>query len=181
VLSIDLSATEDSRQQPRPLLMRADPNESLSWPAWWPDGSAIVFQREDQAAAAVNSPDGFARPPSRIEIALADGSNRRVLKGSAWQPSPSPNGASVAFVRFTDRGSSLLSLAAADGSERVLVDAGQFPEIFSPRYSPDGAHIAFGARSFADLQPGMTNGLAGLLSWIGPTTAEAMGRWPTSG
>jgi hypothetical protein len=175
VLSIDLSATEDSRQQPRPLLMRADPNESLSWPAWWPDGSAIVFQREDQAAAAVNSPDGFARPPSRIEIALADGSNRRVLKGSAWQPSPSPNGASVAFVRFTDRGSSLLSLAAADGSERVLVDAGQFPESFSPRYSPDGAHIAFGARSFADLQPGMTNGLAGLLSWIGPTTAEAHG------
>src|SRR5215813_4124885 len=92
LLAVELGAAKDARQQPRPVLMRADSSESLSWPAWWPDGSAFVFQREDQAAPSVNSPDGFARPPARVEIAQADGSSRRLLIDNAWQPSPSPNG-----------------------------------------------------------------------------------------
>jgi Tol biopolymer transport system component len=174
LLGVDLAVAEGPRAQPRPVLMRENPSESLSWPTWWPDGSSFVFQREDQAAPAVNSPDGFARPPARVEIAQSDGSNRRMLVDSAWQPTPAPNGSAVVFVRFTDR-SSLRAVTSADRSERVLVDAGRFPEIFSPRYSPDGTRIAFGARSYADLQPGMTNGLAGLLSLMGPTAAYAHG------
>jgi Tol biopolymer transport system component len=173
---VDLATPTGERVQPRPVLMRSDPDESLSWPAWWPDGSAFLFQREDDAAPAVNSPDGFARPPARIELAQADGSNRRMLIQSGWQASPAPDGTSIVFVRFTDHGSSLLALSTADSSEHVLVDAGQFPEIFSPRYSPDGRTIAFGARSFADLQPApATTGLAGLLTRIGPPAAYAHG------
>jgi hypothetical protein len=174
LLGVDVSQAEGSRVQPRPVLMRADPRESLSWPGWWPDGSAFVFQREDQAIPPVTSPDGFARPSARVEIAQPDGSNRRILSELAWQPSVAPNGATVAFVRFSDRGSSLIALSSSHGSERALVDVGQFPEIFSPRYSPDGTHIAFGARSSADLQP-MKMGLDGLFTLIGPSAAYAHG------
>ena len=72
ILGVDLTNGDGQRVQPRPVLLRADPAESLSWPTWWPDGSAFVFQREDEAAPAVQSPDGFARPPARIEIAPRD-------------------------------------------------------------------------------------------------------------
>jgi Tol biopolymer transport system component len=177
ILGVDLASSEGSRVQPQPVLLRGDSTESLSWPTWWPDGSAFVFQREDDAAPAVQSPDGFARPPARIELAQADGSARRVLVGSGWQPSPAPDGSAVAFVRFTDRGSSLIALGSSDGVEHVLVDSGVFPEIFSPRYSPDGKVVAFGARSFADLpttaQP--PTGLARLFSQMQPAIASAHG------
>jgi hypothetical protein len=177
ILGVDLSSAEGARVQPRAVLLRADPAESLSWPAWWPDGSAFVFQREDDAAPAVQSPDGFARPPARVELVQADGSARRVLVASGWQPSPAPDGSAVAFVRFTDRGASLLALGSSDGAEHVLVDAGVFPEIFSPRYSPDGKSIAFGARSFADLQLSAQPpaGLAAMFSQMQPSTASAHG------
>lgn len=154
LLELDLGIPEGTRVQPKPLVMRADPRESLSWPAWWPDGTALLFQRDDQAAPPMTSPDGFARAPARVEIAAADGSNRRVLALAAWQPSPASDGSAIAFVRFDDRGSSLVATRSADGSEHVLVEPGRFPEIFSPRYAPDGLHIAFGARSYDDLQPG---------------------------
>ena len=178
LLGVDLSTASPAteRAAPRPVLLRADSSESLSWPAWWPDGSAFVFQREDDAAPSIQTPDGFARPPARLEIAQADGSNRRVLVASGWQPSPAPDGSAIAFVRFTERGSSLLTLASADGSERVLVDAAVFPEIFSPRYAPDGKTIAFGARSYADLQPTpQPTGFAAFLTQIQPRTASAHG------
>jgi Tol biopolymer transport system component len=59
----------------------------------------------------------------------------------------------------------------------VLVDSGVFPEIFSPRYSPDGKVIAFGARSFADLQPTAPppTGSIDLFSLMQPTNAAAHG------
>ena len=174
---VDLSST-DNRALPKAALLRADGSESLSWPAWWPDGSAFVFQREDQAAPAVNSPDGFARPPARIELANADGSSRRVLDPVAWQPSPAPDGSAIALRALLRPRLELARHVTADGSERVLVDAGRFPEIFSPRYSPDGTTIAFGARSYDDLtMPG----------WpvcdrqIEPEPRTPMARWPTSG
>src|SRR6266849_4955663 len=122
----------------------------------------------------MKSPDGFARPPARIEIAQADGTT-----GAFWcsppGSRPSRQTARRSHSCVSDRGSSMLALSSADGSERVLVDPGRFPEIFSPRYSPDGTRIAFGARAYADLQPMTTNGLAGLLSLVGPTTAYAHG------
>jgi len=177
LLGVDLTAAPGDRAQPRPILMRAVSSESLSWPTWWPDGSAFVFQREDDAAPAIQTPDGFARPPARLEVAQPDGSNRRVLDASGWQPSPAPDGSALAFVRFTDRGSSLLTLSSSDASERVLVDTSVFPEIFSPRYSPDGRTIAFGARSYADLQPTpqRTGVLNSVFSQIQPRTASAHG------
>lgn len=170
LLVLDLGIAEGTRVQPKPLVPRADPRESLSWPAWWPDGTALVFQRDDQAAPPMTSPDGFARAPARVEIAAADGTNRRVLAPAAWQPSPAPDGSAIAFVRFDDRGSTLVVLRSADGSERVLVEPGRFPEIFSPRYAPDGVHIAFGARAYDDLRPA-----ASALDFFAPVAALAHG------
>jgi hypothetical protein len=158
LLELDLGIPEGARVQPKPLVMRADPRESLSWPAWWPDGTALLFQRDDQAAPPMTSPDGYARAPARVEIAASDGTGRRVLALAAWQPSPAPGGSAIAFVRFDDRGSSLVVTRSADGSERVMVEPGRFPEIFSPRYAPDGLHIAFGARSYDDLRPASSIG-----------------------
>jgi hypothetical protein len=64
----------------------------------WPGLVAVVamlFQREDQSAG--NSPDGSLGRQHASSL-QADGSNCRVLADAAWQPAPSPNGGSVAFV-----------------------------------------------------------------------------------
>lgn len=123
-----------------PLVTRADVGESLGAPAWY--GARLAFQRED----LTNPPIGYAyqavaRYPARIETAQADGSDRQVLLQDARQPASSPDASHMVFVRTSPRGTSIV---LGDGSfERELIPAGMFVDVASPKFSPDGASIAF--------------------------------------
>jgi hypothetical protein len=123
-----------------PLLTRTDAGESLGAPAWY--GSRLAYQRED----LTNPPIGYAyqavaRYPARIETAQPDGSDRQVLLQDARQPASSPDASQLVFVRTSPRGTSIV---LGDGSfERELIPAGMFVDVASPKFSPDGASIAF--------------------------------------
>ncbi|HEY2595602.1 MAG TPA: hypothetical protein VGK33_17050 [Chloroflexota bacterium] len=139
ILSLDLSTSSTS-----PLVGGADPRESLGAPVWWFDNRGLLFQREDITTVGTSYAGGATvQYPSRVEQVNADGSGRTILAEDARQPAASPDGVTFAFVRRVAQGPTLVIRSLLDGSERVLIDAGQFGDIVSPRYSPRGDRIAF--------------------------------------
>lgn len=108
-------------------------------PSWSPDGSQIAFERHDNNGAG-------------IYVMNADGSNQRRLSpipGFDVRPSWSPNGASIIFNRVVGAGQNgvpstdIMTMSAADGSNRRTVLAGKGTFNIEPRISPDSAKIAF--------------------------------------
>ncbi|MBV9356134.1 MAG: PD40 domain-containing protein [Chloroflexi bacterium] len=126
-----------------PLVPRSAETESLTGPMWLPDGTTLVFQREDLSVVG-ESYAGMSRPvyPSRIELARTD-TGRSVVIGSGRQPAPAPDGSGLVFVRTTREGTAMLVRSPLDGEEQVLIPQGTYLDIASPRYAPQGDRIAF--------------------------------------
>jgi dipeptidyl aminopeptidase/acylaminoacyl peptidase len=127
-----------------PLAGGQDPAESLGAPVWSADGSRVLFQREDVSGVGTSFAGGATvQYPSRIEQVNADGSARMVVAADGRQPAGSQDPDKVAFVSRSERGASLVVHSVADGSDRTIIAAGQFGDIASPRYAPQGDRIAF--------------------------------------
>ena len=166
ILGLNLDGSGDG---PFPLVPRANPGEWLGGPAWLPDGSALLFQREDVSAGSdLYAGQAAVRYPARIEIAAPSGTERAVLITYGHNPSPSPDATEVAFVRLSPSGSMLLAHDLTTGEERVLVPSGALPDIAFPRYSPSGGRIAFVATSASSRTETW-------LGWLTPRVAFAHG------
>jgi Tol biopolymer transport system component len=167
----DLVLLDLASGQMAPLLTRSSGAESLVAPAWLPGADGLLFQRDDQSGPLVAAPgQEIARHPSRIEAVSADGSGRRVLVADGRHPGPAPDGLSFAFARGTPQSAALLVSSRADGAEREVVPLGRFPDLAYPRFSPDGATIAFVApQTAAAERPG------GPLRLLEPAVALAHG------
>jgi len=100
------------------------------WAVVSPDGRQVVFESLGKL---------WSKP-------MAGGGPRRLVKGDEAEfelfPTWSPDGRTIAFVGWTDRGlGRLRTVAAAGGAARdVTSQAGHFAR---PRYSPDGKTIVF--------------------------------------
>jgi dipeptidyl aminopeptidase/acylaminoacyl peptidase len=139
LLRLDLESGET-----QPLLQRAEPSESLHAPAWWPDRTTLLFERQDLAGQPIGPPgQEIPRYPSRIERVYADGSGREVILAEGRQPAPSPDGSRLVFARTRSQGTALLSMSLPDGALEVLVPEGQFSDLAYPQVSPAGDQIAF--------------------------------------
>ena len=166
ILGLSLASADDGLF---PLVPRAAPGEWLGGPAWLPDGSALVFQREDVSAGS-DLYAGYAtvRYPARIEMVPSTGGGRTVLITDGHNPAPSPDATELAFVRLSPSGSMLLAHDLTSGEERVLVPSGVLPDMAFPRYSPSGDRIAFVATSASSqTEPS--------LAWLMPMVALAHG------
>jgi Tol biopolymer transport system component len=109
----------------------------LGVPAWARDGSGLFFDY---------LPPNGDTTGSRVEFATLDGSVRRVIAQPGAWPSVTVDGQSLLYVRpgsQTGYLDELVLLPLDGGPERVLVPAGQFVQIVSPRQSPDGRQVAF--------------------------------------
>lgn len=95
-------------------------------PAWSPDGSQILFTREQQVMST--TPQGA--PPTLIQE-------------NAWSPAWSPDGKQIAFVRTVEPyGNTVLYTMNATGGEvRKILELPGF--VTSPSWSPDGSTIVF--------------------------------------
>jgi len=113
----------------------AAPTGVISRPTWAPDSRRIAFAEE----IAMDSSGS-----SRIVVANADGTGRRVLLGQASDPAWSPNGSKIAYVSYPSRLSETGSIvvADADGSGAHHITAAAAPES-RPAWSPGGQRIAF--------------------------------------
>ena len=155
------------------LAARADPNESLSAPAWWFDGRALLFERQDWSVAGT----GYAGTatvlhPTRIDMVQPDGSGRTVLVEDGRQPAPAPDGSALAFLQTSSEGTALVVRTFPDAADRVLIMAGPFRDLASPRYSPRGDRLAF-------MAPGTFVGnqapIGPMGAWFGVAVAAAHG------
>ncbi len=115
----------------------AAPTGFISRPVWEPDSRRVAFAEEIAM-------DSGASGASRIVVANADGTERRVLVGQASDPAWSPNGSNIAYVSYPSRLSETGSIvvAAADGSGAHHITAAAAPES-RPAWSPGGQRIAF--------------------------------------
>ena len=114
--------------------------ESELRPAWSPDGTRIVFQREVDSS----------NHDIEIYVMNADGSGVTRLTNSPGYdelPAWSPDGSKIAFVSYRDNptGGTGIFVMNADGTnvKRLTLNP-QFSDS-SPAWSPDGARIAFAA------------------------------------
>ena len=144
LLSVDLTSGQVST-----LVARGDAHESLGAPAWQGGGSSVLFERQDQSSPGLAYAGvSTVSYPTRIEMVQPDGSGRTVLVQDGRQPTAAPDGGSIAFLRTSADGSALMLRTTSDASERVLVPIGQFRDLASPRYSPQGDQLGVhGARN----------------------------------
>lgn len=106
-------------------------------PRWSPDGSKVVFLRQDRFSF-----------PYRIWVMNADGTNQRALTGTDTvnlYPSWKPDGSKVVFSRCDSAGNACDTWTVnPDGSGAEAVSAvNTAADEFMPMYSPDGSKIAF--------------------------------------
>lgn len=127
-----------------PLLKRSGPHESLTAPAWWRDGSGVVFERDNlQLTLPAYPGEVTPRYQSRVESLGADGSSRMQLVDTGRMPAPAPDDASIAVVQTSSQGTQLALWSRSTQSTTQLVPPGQFLDIAYPRFSPDGRSLAF--------------------------------------
>ena len=129
----DIMLVRHEGGEPVGALTRSQPGEVLGSPAWLPDGS-LIYERRVLSGA---------NEAVRIERAHP-GQTAQVLADGAYSPGVSPDGSLMAMVRFADT-ERLSVVPVTGGAERVLVDRPQLLSIAFPRFSPDGAWIAFSA------------------------------------
>lgn len=156
VSSAELFTVPARGGEPTLVVPRPQPGTIVDAPAWSADGRAIFY--------AFQGVEG-GRPVARIEkVTLADGARSALYLDGAF-PTASSDGRNLAFV-FDNGGGQALRVGGVDGEPaREIVKAGTFNALMGPRFSPDGAWIAFVAvgNGSAGLPPGRAFGLADLL------------------
>src|SRR5262245_10634818 len=118
---------------------------SLDSRAYGSDGPGlIVFQREQ------DDPVSGHPYASYIYVARADGTGLRKLRGGRSldsDPTWSPDGKEIAFVRTPEHGRSGIYVMNVDGSRMRYLGGTQ--DALDPSWSPDGKTIAFGCHDTA--------------------------------
>lgn len=165
VSSAELFTVPAGGGTPTLVVPRPQPGTVIDAPSWSADGRSIFY-----AFQGVEN----SRPVARVErVNLADGS-RAVLYNDAAFPSASSDGRSLAFT-FDDGSGQALRVGSVDGGDaREIVAASTFRGLMGPRFSPDGAWIAFvavGPGPSGDARPRPT----GLAAIFAVPVAEAHG------
>jgi Tol biopolymer transport system component len=111
-------------------------------PAVSPNGQMVAFERFSLTLGPIN-----ARPA--VWVVGIDGTRAHLLAADATEPTWSPDGTRIAFVRpGGDGGAAGLCAVRADGSDEQLLS--DDADVSSPAWSPDGSRIAVAIRSGSD-------------------------------
>ena len=134
-----------SREKDRELLVRTSGDSS---PCFEPDGS-LVFNSIDVYSNLFAFNDLFELRTGKKSPSGLEGARTRWTHGfRASDPDVSPDGRRVVFTT-NHRGTTYLQIGDVrpSGVENVyaLVKSNRFEQVFTPRFSPDGRHVAYSA------------------------------------
>ena len=132
----------DGSAPPLPLLLRTQPQEVYSFPAWSPDGRYIYYGHFVTILTG-----GAPEFKYTLERLPYPGGQPEVIVENAFWPQLSPDGSKLAYVSFEPATQvNELYLAEADGTNpaRMLPPAA-FEAVDSPLFSPDGSALIFSA------------------------------------
>jgi hypothetical protein len=135
-----------SNERARELMIRTSGVASASFA---PDGT-VYFNSGDVTKNLFVFDELFALPAGARSPSGMDGKRTRLTYGwRASDPDVSPDGRRVVFTT-NHRGTTYLQIAdlTADGGVagvHALVPSGTFDQAFTPRWSPDGIHVAYSA------------------------------------
>lgn len=128
--------------------------ESLTEPAWTPDGQALVVTRNQPKLDANRVYTGTTMTIVRYDLAT---STEQALVPNGFNPTISPDGQRLAYMQVNSADlSTNLWFANADGQAGQPLPAQKEPLglIVAPRWSPDGQQVAFAASGTAVGQAG---------------------------
>ena len=113
-----------------------------------PDGSLVFNSQEVHKNVFLYGDLERMLPGKRSSFGTPDGGRVRIPDTlRAADPTTSPDGRHIVFARNYEGTRSLhIADLSADGllsNERTLVPTASFEQAFTPRYSPDGTHVAY--------------------------------------
>jgi Tol biopolymer transport system component len=186
LLYSDIMAVGTDGAGPRVVAAHDVKGAVLETPSWAPDGRSIYF---GYYAPHYGSPAGTPRSGGQADtligetieirrVDLATGASTAVVtKGN--NPVASPDGQSLLYVGEDFAAGPSLRRVKPDGSGDAEVEPpGDFASILAPRFSPDGATIAFAGAQLPrppSAQPKAAGPLGRLAALIAPGPAEAHG------
>lgn len=137
-LGMDLYLANSDGSDARLLLEHERPNDQLRAPAWLPDGRRLLIN----AQRLENN-----RIVSDLELLDIETGERTSVEQAAFRPAVSQDGTRIVFVRQDENLLQTLWVANIDGSDEQLIAGPEdgLATFNSPRFSPDGTSIAFGA------------------------------------
>ncbi len=119
---------------------------AVGTPAFAPDGAA-VFSEAEVTDNLYSFNDLSSLPRGLKSTSGMDGLRTRLTYGyRALDPDVSPDGRHVVFTT-NHRGTTYLQMADFHGTSidnvHALVPSGEFDQAYTPRFSPDGSHVAY--------------------------------------
>ncbi len=133
------------REKDRELMVRTN---GTATPGFGPDGT-LYFNSIDQTNNLYFFNDLFSLPPGVKSTSGMEGFRTRLTEGyRAIDPDVSPDGRHVVFTT-NHRGTTYLQIGDLRGGAltnvHVLVQSNEFEQAYTPRFSPDGLHVAYSA------------------------------------
>jgi Tol biopolymer transport system component len=121
------------------LFKHAQPNQLVRYPQWQGNSAVLAVIQEIRPQVGVSTVDYTVQ-----RVDAATGARERILD-NALVYNASPDGTEIAFAQLdAQTGESLFVQTLIDGQSRLLLNPSSNLQPFNqPRYSPDGARIAF--------------------------------------
>lgn len=137
-LGTDLYLAAPDGSDARLLQEHTEPNEQFRTPSWLPDGKQLLVSVQRLSGSTLS----FA-----LEQLNIDTGERKVVVENAFRPAVADDGFRIAYVRQDAQLLQTLWVASLDGSgERQVAGPEEgIGSINTPRFSPDGTRLAFGA------------------------------------
>jgi dipeptidyl aminopeptidase/acylaminoacyl peptidase len=142
----DLNIANIDGSDPQLLTEHAFRGEFILSPVWVNDDRIIIASQRYEGANLI----------ANLELVDVATGGRTVFLEGATQPTVSPDGTQLAFVRVAADFTQSLWLSRVSGAEarEIAGRDGDFASFQSPRFSPDGTQIAVGAATALDPNAG---------------------------